>query len=331
MNPPKVNERWRVALAGLVAALAIPFLIIDSPAPAEGVETNGQDAASTDVEEELSEDPNDELAAEELAADEAEVALGAVEVVVVDDFVSPDILRLADHAGTWGAARSQAIADGRVEASSVPPPSNTNLALLPKLPRIPEPTPEEPVEEPAEPETPAEEPAEEPADPEAPTEEPEQPAEEPTDPEAPTEEPGEPEEPADPEAPTEEPEEPEEPVEEPTDPPVIEPETPSAPPVPAQVNGRVPVPAGGPTAAQWDAVRKCESTHNYRAISPSGLYRGAYQFSQQTWDWVAGIHQPHLVGIDPIDAEPAWQDIMAYTLYAMRGWDQWPICGKNLL
>ncbi len=290
VNSPKVNERWRVALAGLVAALAIPFLIIDSPAPAEGVETNGQDAASTEADEEASQDPVEEPAAEDVAADDTEVALGAVEVVIVDDLVSPDISRLADHAGTWGAARSQAIADGRVEASSVPPPSNTNLALLPKLPRLPEP------------EAPAEEPSEEPVDPEAPAEEP-----------------------------TEDPVDPETPVEEPTEPPVVEPETPSAPPVPAQVNGRVPVPAGGPTAAQWDAVRKCESTHNYRAISPSGLYRGAYQFSQQTWDWVAGIHQPHLVGIDPIDAEPAWQDIMAYTLYAMRGWDQWPICGKNLL
>ena len=304
VNSPKVNERWRVALAGLVAALAIPFLIIDSPAPAEGVETNGQDAASTEADEEASQDPVEEPAAEDVAADDTEVALGAVEVVIVDDLVSPDISRLADHAGTWGAARSQAIADGRVEASSVPPPSNTNLALLPKLPRLPEP------------EAPAEEPSEEPVDPEAPAEEP---SEEPVDPEAPAEEP------------SEEPVDPETPVEEPTEPPVVEPETPSAPPVPAQVNGRVPVPAGGPTAAQWDAVRKCESTHNYRAISPSGLYRGAYQFSQQTWDWVAGIHQPHLVGIDPIDAEPAWQDIMAYTLYAMRGWDQWPICGKNLL
>ena len=301
VNSPKVNERWRVALAGLVAALAIPFLIIDSPAPAEGVETNGQDAASTEADEEASQDPVEEPATEDVVADDdTEVALGAVEVVIVDDLVSPDISRLADHAGTWGAARSQAIADGRVEASSVPPPSNTNLALLPKLPRLPEP------------EAPAEEPPEEPVDPEAPAEEPS-------------------EEPVDPEAPTEEPVDPETPVEEPTEPPVVEPETPSAPPVPAQINGRVPVPAGGPTAAQWDAVRKCESTHNYRAISPSGLYRGAYQFSQQTWDWVAGIHQPHLVGIDPIDAEPAWQDIMAYTLYAMRGWDQWPICGKNLL
>ena len=100
---------------------------------------------------------------------------------------------------------------------------------------------------------------------------------------------------------------------------------------PAQVDGRVPPPAGGPTAAQWDAVRNCESTHNYQAINPSGKFRGAYQFSIQTWDWVAGIHWPHLVGVDPAAADPAWQDVMAYTLFAMRGWDQWPECGRHLL
>ena len=37
---------------------------------------------------------------------------------------------------------------------------------------------------------------------------------------------------------------------------------------------------------------------------------------------------PFLLGLD---APGGWQDVMAYTLYAMRGWDQWPICGKNLL
>ena len=45
-----------------------------------------------------------------------------------------------------------------------------------------------------------------------------------------------------------------------------------------------PVPAGGPTAEQWAALRNCESSGRYDAISPSGRYRGAYQFSQATWD-----------------------------------------------
>ena len=38
----------------------------------------------------------------------------------------------------------------------------------------------------------------------------------------------------------------------------------------------------GPTEEQWYALRRCESTNNYQAISPSGTYRGAYQFSQAT-------------------------------------------------
>jgi len=259
-----------------------------------------------------------------VSADEAAPA----EVIVVHEAVSPDVMRLSDHAAAWAFAREDAIADGLVERSDLLPPSNTNLALLPVVPVIaPDPVDEssdEQIETVAEePDSPATEPEDDPAtgqdsepgetgDPGA-EETPETPDESPTpeeDPEPVVEEP--------------EPQEPPEPEE------LIE-EEPTAPTPPAQVNGRVPPPNGGPTAAQWDALRRCESTHNYRAISPSGLYRGAYQFSQQTWDWVAGIHQPHLVGIDPIDAEPAWQDIMAYTLYAMRGWDQWPVCGKFLL
>ena len=270
---------------------------------------------------------------------------GAVEVVVVEDSVSPDIDRLSDFAAAWSFAREDAISDGLVERSELLPPSNTDLSLLPVVPRPAadenEPDEEEVLEpEPIEPE---------PVEPEAPEEEPASPEEaeepdadegqvgatgdagEPTAPETPVAE--EPEAPVEdePEAPAEtEPEATESEPEPPQPEELIEDEI-GSPSPPAQVDGRVPPPNGGPTAAQWDALRRCESTHNYQAISPSGLYRGAYQFSQQTWDWVAGIHQPHLVGIDPINAEPAWQDIMAYTLFAMRGWDQWPVCGKNLL
>lgn len=321
MNPPKVNERWRVALAGLVAALAIPFLVIESPAPAEGVETSDQVAIaiSTTTTTTLQADGE---------PDEREIG-----VLVVRDEFGPDISRLADQAGAWNVARGQAVADGLIDANSAPPPSNTNLRLLPVVTPAPEP---DPVVEEAEPETttdPEEDPVVEPApdvedpDPAAEPEPDVSEAEPELEPDVPEEtDPGDGAEPIDPEPVVDEPEPEPEP-----DPVVEEEPEPTGPRAPAQVNGRVPPPNGGPTAAQWDAVRKCESTHNYRAISPSGLYRGAYQFSQQTWDWVAGIHQPHLVGIDPIDAEPAWQDVMAYTLYAMRGWDQWPICGKNLL
>ncbi len=283
-----------MALAGLVAAIAIPFLVIDSPAPAEGVETDGVAApASSDAAEPatlttIAVDPTDAQANQS----------AAVEIVVLEEQVSPDITRLADQAATWGFAREQAIADGLVEASELLPPSDTNLSLLPvvNVEPVPVEEPEVAEEDPADAETPAaDSDVEEPAD-EAP---------------APEEDPVEPD-----------------PVDEPLPTDV---DAPAQIAAPAQVDGRVPPPVGGPTAAQWDALRNCESTHNYQVTNPSGQYRGAYQFSQITWDWVAGIHFPHLVGVDPINAEPGWQDVMAYTLYAMRGWDQWPVCGKNLL
>lgn len=77
-------------------------------------------------------------------------------------------------------------------------------------------------------------------------------------------------------------------------------------------------------------LRHCESTDNYRAVSPSGLYRGAYQFDQTTWDDVAGRFYPWLVGIDPIDADPWWQDAMARALWSERGRQPWPICGHEV-
>ena len=77
-------------------------------------------------------------------------------------------------------------------------------------------------------------------------------------------------------------------------------------------------------------LRMCESTDNYRAISRSGLYRGAYQFDQTTWDDVAGRFFPWLDGIDPIDAAPWWQDAMTRALWSERGKQPWPICGHRV-
>ena len=257
------------------------------------------------------------LAFEAAAVESAGVAEAIVAPVDVDAeaapstlFVRPDVNRLAERAKRWSAARVRAIDEGLLEPNIVNPPSGTNLSLLPAVtapgdvaPPEPEPIPEPEPAEPVEP------------DPEDPIVVEPGPVE--PDPVEPDPDPQEPADP-DPIAPEPDPEE----AADPDDP---------VPNPPAAVNGRVPPPAGGPTAAQWDALRRCESTHNYLAVSSTGLYRGAYQFSQQTWDWVAAIHYPYLVGIDPIDAAPGWQDVMAYTLYAMRGWDQWPICGRNLI
>lgn len=87
----------------------------------------------------------------------------------------------------------------------------------------------------------------------------------------------------------------------------------------------------GPTAQQWAALRNCESGGNYSILNPNGLYRGAYQFSQSTWDWVAGAYYRELVGVDPAQASPADQDKMAFKLYETGGWQHWPICGRHLL
>lgn len=77
-------------------------------------------------------------------------------------------------------------------------------------------------------------------------------------------------------------------------------------------------------------LRWCESTDNYQAVSRSGTFRGAYQFSRSTWDSVASRHFEWLVGIDPIDVEPAWQDLMAKALWSERGRAPWPVCGRRV-
>jgi hypothetical protein len=80
----------------------------------------------------------------------------------------------------------------------------------------------------------------------------------------------------------------------------------------------------------WAALRRCESGGNYGAVSSSGTYRGAYQFSRSTWNSVASRSYPHLVGVDPAAAAPADQDAMAMALYRSSGSGPWPHCGKHL-
>jgi resuscitation-promoting factor RpfB len=80
---------------------------------------------------------------------------------------------------------------------------------------------------------------------------------------------------------------------------------------------------GGPSYAQWSALRQCESGGNYHAVSPSGLYRGAYQFDVHTWRSVGGSG-------DPAMAPPEEQDHRAQVLWSLRGASPWPICGRYL-
>lgn len=76
-------------------------------------------------------------------------------------------------------------------------------------------------------------------------------------------------------------------------------------------------PAGGTLAH----IRACESTNNYGAVSPSGQYRGAYQFDYKTWNSVGGSG-------DPAAAPPAEQDRRAAMLMSRRGTAPWPVCGR---
>lgn len=83
-------------------------------------------------------------------------------------------------------------------------------------------------------------------------------------------------------------------------------------------------PYGFAPAERWEALRFCESTHDYRAVSASGAYRGAYQFNFETWETVGGSG-------DPAAAPPDEQDARARELYARRGDQPWPICGRFLV
>lgn len=73
----------------------------------------------------------------------------------------------------------------------------------------------------------------------------------------------------------------------------------------------------------WAALFLCESSNNPRAISPSGKYRGLAQFDASTWRSVGGHG-------DPANASRAEQTHRAKLLYAARGAQPWPSCGRWL-
>ena len=79
---------------------------------------------------------------------------------------------------------------------------------------------------------------------------------------------------------------------------------------------------GDPTAdeaAFLARVRQCESRGNYQIVSSTGRYRGAYQFSVETWRGVGGSG-------DPAAAPPAEQDARALALLRLQGKRAWPVC-----
>lgn len=74
----------------------------------------------------------------------------------------------------------------------------------------------------------------------------------------------------------------------------------------------------GTTAAQWRALRNCESTNNYRSVSRTGKYRGAYQMDSDFW----GTYGDGSAATAD-QATPEAQDAAAYKGYRARGWQPW--------
>jgi hypothetical protein len=71
-------------------------------------------------------------------------------------------------------------------------------------------------------------------------------------------------------------------------------------------------------------VVQAESGGNYGVVSPNGLYMGAFQFSQPTWNSAAGAAGLGLlVGVPPNRATKPEQDTVAVALFALDGQQPW--------
>ncbi len=100
----------------------------------------------------------------------------------------------------------------------------------------------------------------------------------------------------------------------------------------ATVPGPAPSTSGNPYPSLSDpslnaflsCVVQAESGGNYSIVSPNGLYMGAFQFSQPTWNsaaQAAGLGL--LVGVPPNVATRAEQDTVAVALFALDGGQPW--------
>jgi hypothetical protein len=91
-----------------------------------------------------------------------------------------------------------------------------------------------------------------------------------------------------------------------------------------------PVQAAATSDLHNDPFLACTRAHEsdtaggYRAVSPGGVYRGAYQFLPSTWSNVARhMGRFDLVGVDPAAASPADQDAVAWHLFNWQGYGPW--------
>jgi hypothetical protein len=96
------------------------------------------------------------------------------------------------------------------------------------------------------------------------------------------------------------------------------------PPPPAPEPVAAPASSGSAPNGFLACVRQRESGGNYSVTSADGLYRGAYQFHQGTWNSTASqAGRGDLVGRDPASVAPADQDAMAAALYSWQGSAPW--------
>jgi hypothetical protein len=67
---------------------------------------------------------------------------------------------------------------------------------------------------------------------------------------------------------------------------------------------------------------ECESGGDPKAIGGGGKYRGAFQFTRDTWR-----HAPKSPGGDPIKYRWKVQAVVAVALKHREGTSPWPVCG----
>lgn len=89
-------------------------------------------------------------------------------------------------------------------------------------------------------------------------------------------------------------------------------------------NRRPPAVRVAPTDANLDRLAQCESHGNPSAVSRSGKYRGAFQFSLATWR-----SMPRRAG-DPATHTYEEQRDSARDLVNRSGWGQFPACSRKL-
>jgi peptidoglycan hydrolase-like protein with peptidoglycan-binding domain len=81
-------------------------------------------------------------------------------------------------------------------------------------------------------------------------------------------------------------------------------------------------PPADPDSTDLSAIAQCESGGDPAAISPTGRYRGKYQFSRASWRAVGGTG-------DPAAAPETEQDQRAAMLLAKQGPKAWPVCSQQ--